>query len=923
MIADLSHHVLLLDLDPTGPSPAALEMLAERRSTTAELLDVLVHGDGPGRSVAEEMPEIYDGPEGLAALTRSLLVEIDAPIAFGADGSSTAVNGREVRAQVLDDAAAAEALATAAVQRLSALEEEQTRNAFADIAALLMVMLGSAALAAATVVQRRKGRLLDRAATAQFDAIFNHAPNPMLVTTCDAVIERVNPAFAAALGRSVEDLVGRPVIDFIVPEDHSAFIDEIATPYALLADRTSSRQFVTADGSVRHMTRALTPLPERRGSARYLASYTDVTDLESLIEELRDRKSTVRSLVDAIPDLVARLDKDLVYTEVHRGTGPDSGIVLPEAGTIGPEYWGPAYTDRMLAAREEARRTGSVVSMHWAPINPAGQRRILEVRVSAIGEDTLLIGRDVTELRALADETKRVADEHAAVLRALPDAVVVVGNDLSVSSSFIPPGFVFPRFDQATDAGLTVYGSDALTKYLVARETSLQTGAFAGWVGESIMADGSSRWFEVRVMALASGGIAVLRDVTEDLAIRQRAIDSEGRLRAIIDAFPATVLVARRDGTIETFHSHESQFRDLDLTTLVGRSIADIFGDDHLKDFQHRFEEASSEGGTIRFDTMYVTHGGHLVHENHFALVDSETAVVMSLDVTEARSTQHALTEREALLRTLTDSAPIAIGLLDGNGLLLTANPHLEELTGASLAQLAGTGYLDHVHPGDLDHVAEHGALAIAEGRSYDHSIRVIRTDGQIRWAQIRTAPTLDDEDRPTGAVLTVIDATAEKLLAEQNDQLADVISATSDMVVVTDMLGGILYANEAAQFFREEGQWFSDMLTPESARVYAFEALPAAQSFGSWTGELLYRNGESPVPVSQLVVVTNDSNGEATSVAHIGRDISDLKAVEPRLEHLASHDVLTGLPNRRMCMQRIDHALARSGRNETAAALI
>lgn len=933
-IADVANRLLLLDPGGGRPAPETVDALVQHRAVAAEILDQLVRGTGRGASVAEELPEIYGGPDGLAARVTALLTEVDTVMSLTAGTGPTTANApaaavpaasdvSDVRARVVAEADAVQSMAELALEQLTSLEADQTEAAFSETASLLVVVLVAASLTAASIVLRRERRVSERAARAQFDAIFDHAPNPMIVTTSDGIIERVNPAFATALGRRAAQLCGHRVLDFIVPDDRDRFLDEIATPYELLADQTVSRQFVTGDGAVRHMTRALTPLPERRGSARFLVSYTDVTDLESLIEELRDRKSTVRSLIDAIPDLVARLDKDLVFTEVHHGTGSISGLVLPSVGTVGPKYWGPTYTEQMIDARHEASRTGNVVTMMWEPVNPTGQRRMLEVRVSSIGEDTLMIGRDVTEVRRLADETKRIADQHAAVLRALPDAVVVVGSDLSITSSFVPPGFVFPKFDQATDAGLSVYGGGALNKYLVAREASAQTGTFAGWVGAWTMPDGSSRWFEIRVMAIPAGGIAVLRDVTEDLAIRQRALDSEARLRATIDAFPATVLVSRRDGTIESFHSREPHHRHLAPGAFAGRCIADVFGDAPLAEFRRRFDEATASGRAVRFDSVNSSRSGRMVHENHLALIDSDTAVVMSIDVTEARGMQHALTEREALLRTLTDSAPIAIGLLDVNGLLLTANPHLEEITGASLAQLAGTGYLDHVHPSDIDHVAGHGATAIIEGRSYDHSIRVVRTDGQIRWAQIRTAPTLDDEGNPTGAVLTVIDATAEKLLTEQNDQLADVISATSDMVVVTDMLGAIVYANEAAQFFREEGLWFTDMLTPESARAYSFEALPAAQSFGSWTGELLYRNGDSPVPVSQLVVVTHDSHGDAASVAHIGRDISDLKAVEARLEHLASHDVLTGLPNRRMCMQRIDRALSRLERADTAAALI
>lgn len=51
--------------------------------------------------------------------------------------------------------------------------------------------------------------------------------------------------------------------------------------------------------------------------------------------------------------------------------------------------------------------------------------------------------------------------------------------------------------------------------------------------------------------------------------------------------------------------------------------------------------------------------------------------------------------------------------------------------------------------------------------------------------------------------------------------------------------------------------------------------------------------------------------------------DISELKAAEDRLSYLANFDSLTGLPNRALFLDRLDHAVAVAKRNETKVALI
>ena len=54
-----------------------------------------------------------------------------------------------------------------------------------------------------------------------------------------------------------------------------------------------------------------------------------------------------------------------------------------------------------------------------------------------------------------------------------------------------------------------------------------------------------------------------------------------------------------------------------------------------------------------------------------------------------------------------------------------------------------------------------------------------------------------------------------------------------------------------------------------------------------------------------------------------MSRDVSDVVAVEERLEHAALHDELTGLANRRLAYDRLDHSLHRTSRGGHVAVLV
>ena len=65
------------------------------------------------------------------------------------------------------------------------------------------------------------------------------------------------------------------------------------------------------------------------------------------------------------------------------------------------------------------------------------------------------------------------------------------------------------------------------------------------------------------------------------------------------------------------------------------------------------------------------------------------------------------------------------------------------------------------------------------------------------------------------------------------------------------------------------------------------------------------------------------DAAGDIVAVGAIGTDISETKKAEERIRHLATHDVLTGLPNRTLGMDRFSRALGLARRNVAMAALV
>ena len=65
------------------------------------------------------------------------------------------------------------------------------------------------------------------------------------------------------------------------------------------------------------------------------------------------------------------------------------------------------------------------------------------------------------------------------------------------------------------------------------------------------------------------------------------------------------------------------------------------------------------------------------------------------------------------------------------------------------------------------------------------------------------------------------------------------------------------------------------------------------------------------------------DARGVFSGYRGIGRDVTSRKQAEEKIEQLAFYDVLTGLPNRRLLIDRLQHALHSSGRDGLMGALL
>jgi diguanylate cyclase (GGDEF)-like protein/PAS domain S-box-containing protein len=269
-------------------------------------------------------------------------------------------------------------------------------------------------------------------------------------------------------------------------------------------------------------------------------------------------------------------------------------------------------------------------------------------------------------------------------------------------------------------------------------------------------------------------------------------------------------------------------------------------------------------------------------------------------------------------------------------------NGGIETLFGVPLREIgAGWGaWKDRLHPDDKDRVDQR-VRALIDGRdeSWVDEYRFRRQDGSYAHLLDQGFVMRGAGGRAVRLVGSVTDHTARRQSELERDKLykekMQLLACTGEGIWGVDSSGRCTFASEAAA--RMLGYAVHEMVGKNMHDVthyqhangdpYPVHDCPIYQT--SHTGrpcqrddEVFWRKNGSAFPVRYLTYPVVESGSIAGCVVTF-TDITQRKAAENEIRHLAFYDSLTGLPNRQLLLDRLQHALAVCSRSRSTGALL
>ena len=212
-------------------------------------------------------------------------------------------------------------------------------------------------------------------------------------------------------------------------------------------------------------------------------------------------------------------------------------------------------------------------------------------------------------------------------------------------------------------------------------------------------------------------------------------------------------------------------------------------------------------------------HPGSLPQARHWSFSwfpshDPEGAIsgvaLIAVDVTERRNSEEAVRRSEERYRSLVQAGAQVVWVTTPTGEIAEDSPEWRWITGQSLEEYLGNGWLDAVHPEDRERVERDWRECVGGGKIFDSRYRVRTKSGSYRHYDVRAVP-IERDGKIIEWVGASTDVTAQREAEEMRGRLTEQLSAaalrTARLQQATSMLAEALTVEQVVEVITEVGR--------------------------------------------------------------------------------------------------------------------
>jgi two-component system, sensor histidine kinase and response regulator len=398
-------------------------------------------------------------------------------------------------------------------------------------------------------------------------------------------------------------------------------------------------------------------------------------------------------------------------------------------------------------------------------------------------------------------------------------------------------------------------------------------------------------WEQGRAVFDPTGAVLALEGFITDITERKRVQDalrfSEERFRRYFEVgLIGTAITDPGKGILEV-NDRICEILGYERSELVRMTWAEMTHPDDLAADVAKFNRVlAGEIDGYSIDKRWIRKDGRII-DSTIAVKCMRRAdgsvdyfVALVEDITERKRAENQIRESENQFDTLARVCPVGIFRTDADGRAMYWNEKLCEMTGLSVEESLGAGWMSGIHPEDRARAVEEWNRSVAEGRPLKLQHRLVHREGTVRWIIAEVEAIRDAKERVTGYVGTITDISELKRAEEAHRSLSQELEAkirerTGELKVANELLNRALVQVRES---RERAE-AADRIKSDFLATMSHELRTPLNSIIGFTGILLQGLGGplNEEQTKQLGFVRDSANHLLALI----NDVLDLSKIE------------------------------------------
>ena len=640
---------------------------------------------------------------------------------------------------------------------------------------------------------------------------FLHEGSPILsfIIGTDGSIKEINQSALRMLGYSKDEVVGKPALEFIIPEHREKAMLDLERDFKGEFTSEIDYDLYAKDGSIR--TLLFSPgqlrLTEKGQVTGVLITAIDVTERKKVTKALQQQQQEQQILLDYVPAMIFYKDTQNRFIRVNRALAEATGIPIEKIEGIPCADVFPALSEEYWQDDRKVIDSGQPKRNIIEPLETANGIRWLQTdKIPYRDEKGNIIGIvgfsvDITERKQTEEALKESEEKYRTLLETTDTGFCIVdaqGNILDAN-----PEYVRLSGHSTLEEILGRSVIEWTAKYDLQRNAEeVKKCMLQGYVRnleiDYVDKTGKTTPIEINATVIQTERgprvLTLCRDITARRQTEEALKESEEKYRNLIENQGEGVVIADTEERFIFANPAADRIFGVSPGGLIGRSLSELTTPDQFTIIREQTKkrtegvkssyevEILSLDGAKRF--LLITGAPHYDQNGTF---DGTFGVLR--DITDRKQAEERLLESEKKYRDLVENIGDVIYSSDAEGKLDYVSPAIKSLTDYDPQELIGQVFLKLVHPDDLPRVMQE-IQEILKGSPIRSEVRIIKKSGEFCWISVSNRPVFE-KDKLIGLRGILTDITqrkqAEDELKNRESFLEAVIDNIPNMLFVKD----------------------------------------------------------------------------------------------------------------------------------------